>query len=221
MHELESSKVAKYWWSGKFNTQADAILTQHSAQSGLSSFGCSIARWSVFVNIHQQHPLAYSLFLDLLDKVIPTIQTLQDNDEVKKLFWDGCKQLLPSCFSTIRKLRNKTATDKNIVKTLIEVIQIISKITSLEIPITVDLYPRDVYGWCKPEIDQGPVELDIVLKHCVEAGALEWFEHINENGMGKIGDDDEQKLDYLVKLIQLIRTDLQKALELYDKIFQQ
>lgn len=219
MHELETSKVAKFWWSGKFNIQAESILTQHSAQSGMSPFNCSMAKWSVFTNIHQEHPLAYSLFIELLEKVVPTIQTLQDNDEVKKLFWDGCKQLLPSCFSTIRKIRNKAATDKNLVKTLAEVIHIISRITSLEIPITVDLYPRDVYGWCKPEIDEGHIEVETVLKHCVEAGALEWFEHINEN-TGKIDDDDEQQLEYLVKLIQLIRTDLQKALELYDKVFQ-
>ncbi|KAL5288048.1 hypothetical protein ACFFRR_008722 [Megaselia abdita] len=221
MHELETSKVAKFWWSGKFNIQADAILTQHSAQSGMTSFSGSIAKWSVYTNVHQEHPLSYGLFIELLDKVVPTIQTLQDNDEVKKLFWEGCKQLLPSCFSTIRKIRNKAATDKNCVKTLAEVILIIFKITSLEIPITVDLYPRDVYGWCKPEIDEGHMEVETVLRHCVEAGALEWFEHINENGTGKAGDDDEQKLDYLVKLIQLIRTDLQKALELYDKMFQQ
>lgn len=221
MHELETSKVAKFWWSGKFNVQAESIITQHSAQSGMTSFSCSIAKWSVYTIIHQEHPLAYSLFIDLLEKVVPTIQTLQDNDEVKKLFWDGCKHLLPSCFSTIKKIRNKAATDKNSVKTLAEVITIISKITSLEIPITVDLYPRDVYGWCKPEIDEGRMEVETVLKHCVEAGAMEWFEHINENGTGKTGDDDEQQLEYLVKLIQLIRTDLQKALELYAKIFEQ
>lgn len=220
MHELETSKVAKYWWSGKFKTQAEAILTQHSAQSGMTSFSCSIARWSVFTKIHQEHPLAYGLFIELLDKIMPTIQTLQDTDEAKRIFWDGCKQLLPSCFSTIKKIRSKTATDKNCVKTIAEVILIISKITSQEVPITVDLFPRDVYGWCKPEIDEGQVDIEIVLKRCVETGAMEWFEHINENGTGKVGDDDEQKLDYLVKLIQLIRTDLQKAVELYDNMFQ-
>lgn len=146
MHELDTSKVVPYWWSGKFCAQGESIITQHSAQSALTSTDCAFAQWVVYTAIHSDHPLAFSLFDNLLDKLIRPIQTVSVSPDEVKLFWDGVRKLLPSCFSIIRKLRKKTAGDKNSVKMLSEVLSLLSKVALLEPPEGTDLFPRNVYG---------------------------------------------------------------------------
>lgn len=146
MHELDSSKVAPYWWSGKFSIQGEAVIAQHSAQSGLSAMDCAFAQWSVYTAIHNDHPLAFNLFETLLDKLIKPVQSQSVSEDELKQFWDGTTKLLPSCFSVIRKLRKKTATDKNCVKLLTDVLSIISKVAMLEPPEGTDLFPKSIYG---------------------------------------------------------------------------
>lgn len=148
MHELDSSKVAPYWWSGKYSAQGESVITQHSAQSALTAVDCALAQWSVYTVIHTNHALAFSLFDNLLDKLIRPVQTgaLQADDV--KMFWDGVKKMLPSCFSVIRKLRKKTTSDKTTVKVLGEVLMVLSKVALLEPPYGTDLFPKNVYGYC-------------------------------------------------------------------------
>lgn len=220
MHELETSKVAPYWWSGKYSAQGEAILTQHSAQSGLSVTDCAIAQWSVYASIHQEHPLAFALFNGILDKIIPTLQILPSDNEEIRSFWEGAKRLLPSCFSVIRKLRKKTVGDKNCIKMLSEVLDIISKISMLEPPDGTDLFPKQVYGWITRDGDGPSWDIRGAIKDAVYSGAAEWFEHINEGSECPKGTEEDQ-LQHLIKLIQLIRSDLQRAIEFYDKHFQQ
>ncbi|XP_055377531.1 protein unc-13 homolog 4B isoform X2 [Condylostylus longicornis] len=222
MHELETSQVAQYWWRGKFCTQGEAILTQHSAQSGLSVTDCAMAQWSVFAQINQKHHLSFSLFNSLLDKIIPTLQTLPNDDDEVKLFWEGAKRLLPSCFSIIRKVRQKLFGDKHGLKILNEVLDIMSKIAMLEPPPGTDLLPKNIYGWIVRDSDDSSPNFDIrgALRDSVKSGALEWFEHINEVSNFTKGNEEDQ-LQHLIKLTQLVRTDLQQAIEYYDKIFKQ
>lgn len=60
-----------------------------------------------------------------------------------------------------------------------------------------------------------------VIDDAVTHGADDWFNHIIENNIqNNSQDDDIARLRYLIQAIQLIRSDLQKALEFYDKLFQ-
>lgn len=146
LHELETSKVAPFWWSGKFSAQGEAVLTQHSAQSGLHQTENALAQWSVFAGVHTNHPLAFGLFESILDKIVRPLQLDSVSPDEIKIFWEGVKKLLPSCFAVIRKIRKKTAGDKGSVKTLTEVLNILSKIAMLEPPEGTDLFPSNVYG---------------------------------------------------------------------------
>ncbi|XP_055678420.1 protein unc-13 homolog 4B isoform X4 [Lutzomyia longipalpis] len=220
LHELETSKVAPYWWSGKFTDKGESVLTQHTAQSGLSLMDVSLVEWSVYAGIHVEHPLAFSLFDKLLDRVIRPIQSEAISVEEVKLFWDATKKLLPSCFAIIRKLRKKTAGDKNCVKTLMEVLNILSKIAMLEPPEGTDLFPVQQYGWMKNNTDKANWDIRGALKDAVMAGADDWFNTINDDAECQRG-TDEAKLQHIIKLIQLIRSDLQRAIEYYDKVFQE
>lgn len=58
------------------------------------------------------------------------------------------------------------------------------------------------------------------MTEAIERGANDWFTHLLENNTAH-DDSDDAKLKSLVKIVQLVRTDLQKAIEIYDKMFQE
>ena len=221
LHELESSKVTPYWWSGKFTIQGEAVLTQHSAQSGLSSTTEAFIQWSVFAAIHQDHPLSFVLFDTLLEKLVRPIQTLAVSEEEQKSFWEATKKLLPSCFSAVRKLRKKNTGDKLLLKTLNSVLNIIAKVALLEPPEGTDLFPVQMYGWIRRSNDTEPNwDIREALASAVVSGAEDWFGSIKEGHFLQTG-TDEDRLQNLIKIIQLVRSDIQKSIEYYDKTFQE
>lgn len=216
LHELEVSKCAPYWWAGKFSHEGERTLEQHSAQSGLTPTDVAFARWSVFTEIHLQHHLAFSLFESLIDKLVRPVQTKSfPHEEELNIFWEAAKRILPSCFSVIRKIRKNVAGDKNSMKTLYEALSIISKIAMLEPPEGTNLFPEGSYGWLRR-----PNSWDIreALNDAIESGATDWFNSIVDTNELNDG-DDEAKLQCLIKITQLIRSDVQRSIEFYDRIF--
>ncbi|KAL4716125.1 hypothetical protein ACJJTC_013902 [Scirpophaga incertulas] len=218
LHELESSKVAPYWWCGNFSAAAEAILTQHVAQSGLAQTDNCLAQWCVYCAVTTDHPLSFALFNQLLDKLAKPLQLplgLVKEEDVK-LFWDGAKKLLPTCFSHIRKLRKKTAGDKAVMKTLREVLKILYKLSVIDAPDSIDLFPTTFYGWLRDT--EQKLTIHEVLNQAVNQGASDWFVHILDNNECK-DKTEESRLQHLIRVIQLVRSDLQRAVEYYDRVF--
>lgn len=220
MHELESSQVANYWWAGKFSANAEAIRLQHSVQSGLSGFECALSQWSVYTTLHEDHPLSFSLFNSILDIVIPVLKCHLNESDDLKTFWEGVRRLLPSCFSILRKLRAKNVSDKQIVKTLCEVLDILSKISILEKTKSIELFPQNVYGWISRQ-EGLEYSINDVVVDAIHCGTKEWLEHIIEGNRPNSDQSDDDNLQYLIKLIQMVRSDLQRAMEYFDKHFYQ
>lgn len=146
LHELESSKVAPYWWSGKFCDQGDAVVSQHSAQSGINPNSRVLAQWSAYTTIHSNHQLSFKLFENILERLLKTLNMPEAHIEDKIMFWEGVKKLLPSCFSIIRNIRKKTSSDKNDVKMVRDVLAILSIIDTQTPPKEIELFPKNVYG---------------------------------------------------------------------------
>ncbi|XP_037732487.1 protein unc-13 homolog 4B isoform X1 [Drosophila subpulchrella] len=220
MYELETSQVANYWWSGKFSPNAELIRSQHAAQSGLTPFDCALSQWHAYSIIHETHKLNFTLFNSILDIVVPVITYMQNDSEDVKTFWDGVRRLLPSCFAVLRKLRSKNTSDKNIVRALNEVLDILKKIKELEVPESVDIFPKSVYGWLHTNDTDETCNIDTAIVDAINTGTKEWLEHIVEGSrQSKNNETDDEKLQYIIKLIQMVRSDLQRAMEYFDKIF--
>lgn len=212
--------MAPFWWSGTLSPQAEALLTQHIAQSGLSKQDVHLCQWSVYSKIHRDHPLSFALFSNLLDKLIKPIQTNLIREDDRKIFWEGAKNILPSCFNIIRKLRKKTSNEKNTMKQLIDVLGVLSKVMNLDPPSVCDLLPAHDYKWLQNRPEGVYADVRKMLEDAVSQGANDWFNYILENNTC-MEDTDDGKLRYLIKIIQLVRSDLQKAIEFYDKSFQE
>lgn len=140
------------------------------------------------------------------------------SEESIKMFWDATKRLLPSCFSVIRKIRKKNTNEKTVLKQVREVLKICSNLISLEIPVNLDLFPSTLYPWVTYVGDPPNNNIMTTLNDAITQGANNWLNHILENNK-KADDSGISKLQNLIQIIQLVRSDLQKAIEFYDKLF--
>ncbi|XP_018323999.1 protein unc-13 homolog 4B isoform X2 [Agrilus planipennis] len=220
LHELESSQVSPYWWCGNFSGQAEAIITQHSVQSGLTVTDVALSQFAVYSSIHRDHPLNFALFSNLIDKLIKPIQTMTVSEEEAKLFWDSVKRLLPSCFATIRKIRKKCPNEKATLKMIKEVLKILSQLITIDPPENFNLFPANLYGWLSYAGEGPNCDINATLRDAISQGASDWFNYILENNQTS-DNSEEGKLQNMLKIIQLVRVDLQRAIEYYDRMFQE
>ncbi|KAL6262717.1 hypothetical protein P5V15_005509 [Pogonomyrmex californicus] len=217
LHEIEMEKIEKYCWCGRWSGPAEALILQHSAQRGLLARNLILAQWIEYARIHQEHPLSFTVFNRLaVDLLRPMDNGLFSADETK-LFWNATKKVLFSCLNSIRKIRRLILGDKNTIVQLSAILGILSSISSLKVPEDIDLFPAKMYSWF-PEHDDTKVDILQSLEYTIVQGCTEWFEHIISNNSPDT-DSDEDALRYQIKVIQLIRADLQKAIDNYDKIF--
>lgn len=118
LYELETEKVEKYCWCGRWSGPAEALILQHSAQRGLLARNIALAQWIEYARIHQEHPLNFMVFNKLIvDLLRPMDNGLFSTDETK-LFWDATRKLLYSCLNSIRKIRRLILGDKNAITQL-------------------------------------------------------------------------------------------------------
>ncbi|VEN33614.1 unnamed protein product [Callosobruchus maculatus] len=73
----------------------------------------------------------------------------------------------------------------------------------------------------KAMVKQDERTVPTVLNDAVAQGANDWLNHILENNNNKPDSSNVGKLQNMIQIIQLVRSDLQKAIEFYDKFFQE
>ncbi|KAF5278655.1 hypothetical protein FQA39_LY00697 [Lamprigera yunnana] len=215
LHELDSLQVAPYTWDGKFSPQGEAILTQHKIQSGLSLLEEDLMKWAAFTSIQKEHPLSFGLYVKLLDKMHNHFKFLSKTEEDVKIFWNFAVKLLPSCIGLIRKVR-KRPHNKETAQQVADVLTILFQLTALQPPNDVNLFPNSIYPWL--EMNEADLNVMAVLKEAILKGAKDWLQFILEK-TEKNDDSNDEMLVYFNKVVQIIRNDLQRAVE-YDKMFQ-
>lgn len=114
LHELEMQKIDKYCWCGNWSVSAETLILQHSAQRGIVPRNVSLAKWIEFARIHQEHPLSYTVFNQLILELLRPIEIGLFSEEETRLFWEAARKLLFSCFNSIRKIRRLALGDKNV-----------------------------------------------------------------------------------------------------------
>lgn len=213
-------QVAPHWWCGIFSPQGEQLLTQHVAQSGLCPVEVALSQYYVYTSIHQNYPLNLALFSTILEKLEKHLQKGIITEEGVRLFWDSTIKLLPSCFSIIRKIRKKNTNEKTVLKQVREVLKILNYVDALKPPTNMDLFPSTLYPWATYNRDEPNCDIPAMLHDAVAKGASDWLNHILENNT-KVDESGTARSQNLIQIIQLIRSDLQKAIEFYDKLFQE
>ncbi|XP_017765813.1 PREDICTED: protein unc-13 homolog D isoform X3 [Eufriesea mexicana] len=216
LYEIETGKIEKYCWSGRWSAPAEVLLLQHSAQRGLLNRNIVLAQWIEYARIHQEHPLNFTVFNKLIVDLLKPMEGGLFSVDENRLFWDATKKLLYSCLNSIRKIRRLNVADKNTSAQLSAILGILSSISFLKIPEDVNLFPAKMYPWF-PDPDEKLSVLQ-ALEYTVEQGGVEWFDHIVKNNAPET-ESDEDALKYHIKVIQLVRVDLQNAIDNFDKKF--
>ncbi|KAI5748148.1 hypothetical protein M8J77_022372 [Diaphorina citri] len=215
LYHLDKRKIEAYKWKGEFDLLAQTLIRQHVAQSNVSTSDQSLAEFSEFVAVHLDHPLSFTVFSHLLDHLIDIYPRFTDYQV--KSFWESAKKLLPSCFSNLRKLRKSVPNDEHTLTQLSAILSILSALSQKQIPADIDLLPDNIYGWI---VTPGQNDLTITLKDAVSQGAIDWILFIFDQNKPESNEDDAVLVNR-IKIVQLVRTDLQKAIDHHDEIFKQ
>uniref|UniRef100_A0A182M1C5 Protein unc-13 homolog 4B n=1 Tax=Anopheles culicifacies TaxID=139723 RepID=A0A182M1C5_9DIPT len=219
-YELRSSSVARYWWAGKLTSEGEAILQQYTKCANLSAIEQTVIAWFVYTQVHLTYPLSISLLESVLDKVCAGYDVALTSDEERERFWEGARRILPSCLSIIVKMRKRLAGDKDIVKTVNSVLQLMGKADQLAGRKGVTLFSDDTVRTLKQmSLDctkRSTVKEATVL--AVQLGARNWFETSLSSAM-EGSQSNEDKLRSLIKFVQLLQSDLQRAKTYYDGVF--
>lgn len=80
------------------------------------------------------------------------------------------------------------------------------------------MFPADLYPWITFNGDGPNCDIQGTLNDAISKGANDWLNYIIENNK-ESGGTALSRLQNLIQMIQLIRSDLQKAIEYYDKLF--
>ncbi|XP_058467943.1 protein unc-13 homolog 4B-like isoform X2 [Malaya genurostris] len=218
-YELRNSSVARYWWSGKFTAAGEAILKQHALCADLCEMQKTLIYWNAYTSIHITYPIAFSLFEIILGKIWTFIKNGSLDEPKLKAFWCGAKKILPSCFAVIMKLRKRIAGDKDIVKTVISVLNILSMVDNIKSTCSIDLFSPDDYEYFKYRIQQNPnITIHEMILLAVQKGAKNWFDGSVTNTT-KSTFSDEEKLRNAIQLIHLLQSDIMRATTYYNNPF--
>lgn len=216
-HELNISKVDVHCWSGEFSSQATAILQQHILLNAISSNECILAQWSAFTKVHVDHALSLGIFKNLLDSLLYRVNSTGINVDETNMFWDGVKELLPSCFSVIRNFRTKRTEGND--HTLIDCLSILSSIANITPPNDFDLFPKVIYGWLfKSNEDLKRINIYAAVKDAIRSRARDFLFQISEF-RNVHRENDMDNLQNVIKVIKTIEMDLEHGLKYYNHLF--
>lgn len=135
-HQLETSQAPHFYWDGKFSFLARSILLLHSESKFLTETNIAFTRWAAFTEIHKQYPMSLTVFTEILESIVETINI----NNVENNLLIAAKVFIPACFGlapqipqaikepTVHKTLDQLKTkDELIVKMFWDASQILSE----------------------------------------------------------------------------------------------
>lgn len=104
-YELTESKVEPYWWDGKFTNIGEKILSNYCKNRNLSQGSVKLAQWITYCNIQKTHPLAFSLFNELLDSISIFIRNGTYTSQELKSFWKSALKIIDLSMYFLKQFR--------------------------------------------------------------------------------------------------------------------
>lgn len=105
-HELETSKIPRFYWTGKFNFLAIKILSLHAEFRFIEEPYESFAKYAAYTEIHQFHPLNLGIFQKLLDNIIDVYKDDNESMALANPKMAKAASFIPACFGLIGNITN-------------------------------------------------------------------------------------------------------------------
>lgn len=209
-HELEMTQTASHCWSGQFSDLGESIIVYSGYKANARAH--ALAQWSEFTAFHTSQPLSLELFENLLMILAPFLKCHEIVTQHElNIFWDGVKNLLPSCFATFRSNSRENDIDMEMIT---RSLSIVSTINTLETPDDVELFPKKIYGWLNESNDN----LSGAVEEAIRSRAQDYLLGITEFQF-LYQENIESNLKNIIKVMESIEIDLQQAKDDFNELF--
>lgn len=201
-YELQNSKVVPYWWSGTLSPAGETILKRYVSLSGLGSNDIYLGKYAVYCEVHEHHPVSVAMLDTTIGRLMSPIQNSCIVDQQLALFWKSTSKLLSPCMVIIQEILLQNQIN---FKSLIEVLNLIYKVFTLEArQVHNSTFISSLLDALNETVQLKVSDVLDALGQCIDVDYIEC---------------NERKLLLLVKITQYCITDLQEAMEIYDKLF--
>ncbi|KAK1805248.1 hypothetical protein P4O66_019586 [Electrophorus voltai] len=204
--EYEHRHIQKepYNWNGQVSPAAWTVLSHHAVQADLSPLQQAIIRWHCYSSHHRAQRLCYSLLLRLLRAVGTEWETGGGRNELESVLAKSFKLYCDFCLSLMKGMRQVFPCTNPAAITRCELmLRTIGQIQSMQV--FKDVCPNRK-------------ELHLEIATVIKKGTVEWYEGTISHFKPDEGTLEEQ-LERLVLVVDAVCVDVQRGLNVYNKLF--
>ncbi|XP_029914295.1 BAI1-associated protein 3 [Myripristis murdjan] len=204
--EYEHANVQRepYNWNGQVSPPAWTVLTHHAVQTDLSPLQQAIIRWQCYSSHHGTQRVCYSLLLRLLRAIDAEWDPPAVRGDLERQLSDSFRLYTEHCLCLMKNMRQVFPCTSA------------AAITRYELMLRGIGYMQNMRAFKTVCPLRNELHLDITT--AVKKGTAEWYESVIARYKPEEGSLEEQ-LKRLVQVVDAVCADVQKAQNIYNKLF--
>ncbi|MEQ2254474.1 hypothetical protein ILYODFUR_004142 [Ilyodon furcidens] len=204
--EYEHAQVKRepYNWNGQVSPPAWTVLTHHAVQTDLSPLQQAIVRWQCYSSHHRNQRVCYSLLLRLLRTIDAEWDPPAVRGDLERQLSDSFRLYTEHCLCLMKNMRQVFPCTSA------------AAITRYELMLRGIGYMQNMRAFKTVCPLRNELHLDITT--AVKKGTSEWYESLIAQYKPEEGAVEEQ-LKKMVQVIDAVCADLQRAQNIYNKLF--
>ncbi|XP_073350942.1 BAI1-associated protein 3-like [Pagrus major] len=204
--EYEHTHVKRepYNWNGQVCPAAWTVLTHHAVQTDLSPLQQAIIRWQCYSSHHRTQRVCYSLLLRLLRTIDAEWDPTAVRGDLERQLSDSFRLYTEHCLCLMKNMRQVFPCTSA------------AAITRYELMLRGIGYMQNMRAFKTVCPLRNELHLDITT--AVKKGSAEWYESLIARYKPEDGTLEEQ-LKRLVQVVDFACADVQRAQNIYNKLF--
>ncbi|XP_073350945.1 BAI1-associated protein 3-like [Pagrus major] len=204
--EYEHTHVKRepYNWNGQVCPAAWTVLTHHAVQTDLSPLQQAIIRWQCYSSHHRTQRVCYSLLLRLLRTIDAEWDPTAVRGDLERQLSDSFRLYTEHCLCLMKNMRQVFPCTSA------------AAITRYELMLRGIGYMQNMRAFKTVCPLRNELHLDITT--AVKKGSAEWYESLIARYKPEDGTLEEQ-LKRLVQVVDFVCADVQRAQNIYNKLF--
>ncbi|XP_036943560.1 BAI1-associated protein 3 [Acanthopagrus latus] len=204
--EYEHAHVKRepYNWNGQVCPSAWTILTHHAVQTDLPPLQQAIIRWQCYSSHHRTQRVCYSLLLRLLRTIDAEWDPTAVRGDLERQLSDSFRLYTEHCLCLMKNMRQVFPCTSA------------AAITRYELMLRGIGYMQNMRAFKTVCPLRNELHLDITT--AVKKGSAEWYESLIAQYKPEDGTLEEQ-LKRLVQVVDCVCVDVQRAQNIYNKLF--
>ncbi|KAK2182622.1 hypothetical protein NP493_345g04038 [Ridgeia piscesae] len=210
-YELRKFKYEVFRWTGELSKAATTVLHQHAIQGDITEVQQSVCRWMAYSRKHREHPFDWTLLLKLLEDLDEKWEQADLSRDEEEALGQSFQAFIEYGLGLIGRQRevyppaNKAAH-----------VRLVFLLRCL-----IKLHGMAVFTRCCPFQPELHMEVARVLKK----STTDWYDRSRRRWRPTSDSDgprqrDEDVLANLIRLVNMLNSDLYKGLQYYTPLYQ-